>query len=161
MYKLARRYIFILLVIIPFFSLLINSVGTAQALADSNNTTNTTSTVNCDKGVLITLTDEIRTKQNIKAGTCVSDIGFAMYSKIFINQLIPLLLFAALILIIWSGVQYMTSGINAEAQKAAKVRIMGIVIGAIFFILSNLILNIVSPKILKPPPAEAPKAVTN
>jgi len=47
----------------------------------------------------------------------------------------------ALIMIIFSGVQYMYSGISPDAQKGAKNRIIGIVTGIVILYLIQAILN--------------------
>lgn len=65
---------------------------------------------------------------------------FQGYVKGIIEHFMPVVVFAAVILIIWSGVEYMISGDDAGRAKKAKERIVAVVGGLIFFVLMKYIL---------------------
>ncbi|MBU6389503.1 hypothetical protein KGQ71_03230 [Patescibacteria group bacterium] len=75
---------------------------------------------------------------NPPAGTCPKN--FTEYMTVFINQLIPLIEFLALVMVVYSGIQYMISNTD-KGKTAAKQRIIGILIGIAFFIVARLILD--------------------
>ena len=89
--------------------------------------------------VLITVHDPKST-----AGDCSQDIDFYTYLNEFINQLVPYVMIIALIMITYSGFQYMMGGAAGDVASA-KARITGILGGIIFFFLIRLILNQVAP----------------
>ena len=89
--------------------------------------------------VLITVHDPKGT-----AGDCSQDIDFYTYLNEFINQLVPYIMIIALIMITYSGFQYMMGGAAGDVASA-KARITGILGGIIFFFLIRLILNQVAP----------------
>ncbi|MCC2631746.1 MAG: hypothetical protein K0S20_445 [Patescibacteria group bacterium] len=80
---------------------------------------------------------------------CVQKLGFIEYLTALLTQVMPLVFFIALIMIIWSGVQYMLSGFNpGQAGKQAgkaKERIVGILFGVAFFLVVGLLINQLAP----------------
>lgn len=66
---------------------------------------------------------------------------FEGYINTVLEKYFPFILFIAMIMIVYSGVQYMLSGFDPNAQKLAKQRILGILGGLIFYLLIQLILN--------------------
>ena len=82
------------------------------------------------------------------AGNTCEDIPFEVYISALLSTLFPYVLFAALIMIVFSGVQYMSSALSgADGTKAAKTRIGAVLGGVIFFFLIRIIVNLVSPTI--------------
>lgn len=76
---------------------------------------------------------------------CVPPGGFVAYANEVLAENSNYIYYAALVMVVFSGVQYMTSGFSPEASKQAKNRIVGIVIsGLIFFILMENILRLLS-----------------
>lgn len=75
--------------------------------------------------------------------SCIT-IPFDLYLGVLLTTLVPYILFVALIMIVFSGVQYMGSALSGDATKAAKQRIGSVLIGVIFFFLIRLILNQIS-----------------
>ena len=69
------------------------------------------------------------------------------YLDAFLSENLTLIMFIALIMIVASGIQYMLSGFSPEAAKLAKQRIIGILVGILFFLLIRLLLNQISPGI--------------
>ncbi len=69
---------------------------------------------------------------------------FTSYLNALINDNITLVMLVALAMIVYSGVQYMSSGFSASAQKDAKARIMGILTGVVFYLLIRLILSLLT-----------------
>ncbi len=63
------------------------------------------------------------------------------YAQAIINDNIGYIFTIALIMIIYSGVEYMYSGFSPDKQKSAKQRIIGIITGLVFFLLLQVILN--------------------
>lgn len=98
-----------------------------QAMADSTT---------CSTGVLVD-------------SSCANDpnYNFANYVGDFMKKNFPFILLIALVMIIFSGVQYMTSGFTPDAQKQAKNRIIGILTGVVFYLLIDLILAQISPSL--------------
>jgi glycerol uptake facilitator-like aquaporin len=82
------------------------------------------------------------------------------YLDALLNENLTYIMFVAFIMIIASGVQYMLSGFAPDGAKKAKERIVGILIGVIFFLSIRLILNQISGGISLPdsaaPVKEAP-----
>jgi hypothetical protein len=83
---------------------------------------------------------------NVGTGGSCDSVDFTTYLNTFLNQIIPYILLIAMIMIVFSGFQYMTSGLTGDT-KAARSRIIGIITGVIFFFLIRLILNQVAPGI--------------
>lgn len=79
--------------------------------------------------------------------TCPTNLSFGQYLELLLKELIPLILFLAMIMIAWAGVQYMLSGFKPENATKAKQRIVGIVVGAVFLMSIGVIINWVSPDI--------------
>ena len=77
----------------------------------------------------------------------VEQPNFGCYINQFLLDIIPHVLTIAMIMIVFSGVQYMASGVTADGQKAAKQRIVGIVVGIMFFFAIRFILNQLSENI--------------
>jgi hypothetical protein len=76
---------------------------------------------------------------------CVQEFGFIRYLTELLTQVMPLVFFIALIMIIWSGVQYMLSGFNPGQAGKAKERIVGILFGVAFFLVVGLLINQLAP----------------
>jgi small-conductance mechanosensitive channel len=76
---------------------------------------------------------------------CVQKLGFIEYLTALLTQVMPLVFFIALIMIIWSGVQYMLSGFNPGQAGKAKERIVGILFGVAFFLVVGLLINQLAP----------------
>lgn len=75
-------------------------------------------------------------------GVCnVNNVSFEVYLKLILQKIIPYIIFLAMVMIVYSGVQYMLGGINAENTKKAKARIVGILVGIMFFIFIGFILR--------------------
>ena len=91
--------------------------------------------------VLVTIKDT--DKKNI---TNCNNIDFTTYLDAALDQLIPYIMIVALIMIVYSGFQYMVSGITGDI-KAAKTRIVGILGGVVFFFLIRLVLNQITPNL--------------
>ena len=87
---------------------------------------------NCASGVLV-------------SDPCTNIESFSTYLNHFLDQNLPLILFTALVLIVYSGVQYVLLGAVPEGQKAAKQRILGVLGGLVFYLLIKLILNQLAP----------------
>lgn len=79
-------------------------------------------------------------------GTSCNDIGFYTYLAAIYNQILPYVMIIALIMITFSGFQYMMGGVAGDVA-AAKVRIAGVLGGIIFFFLIRLILNQLAPNL--------------
>lgn len=94
--------------------------------------------------VLVTITDT--DKKNI---TDCGNVGFTAYLSALWNQMVPYIMLIALVLIVFSGFQYMMSGVSGDT-KIAKTRIAGILGGIIFFFLIRLILNQIAPNLYLP-----------
>jgi hypothetical protein len=73
--------------------------------------------------------------------TKCTQTSFSDYLDAIMNEVLPFILFIALIMIVASGVQYMTSGFSPEAQKLAKQRIVGVLSGVIFLFLLQFVLS--------------------
>ena len=56
----------------------------------------------------------------------------------------------SILVVIWAGFLYMTSGGNPETTKTAKEYLTGAVIGIALIFLSYLILNTLSPQLVNP-----------
>jgi hypothetical protein len=74
-----------------------------------------------------------------------NNVPFSLYFSTVLSSLFPYVLFIAFIMIVFSGIQYMTSGLSADNTKAAKQRIIGILSGVILFFLIRLIINQITP----------------
>lgn len=72
------------------------------------------------------------------------DSGFFCYVSVFMNQKFGFILFLALIMIVFSGVQYMSSGFSPGGEKVAKERLMGIITGLVFFLITRMIVAAIS-----------------
>ena len=73
---------------------------------------------------------------------------FDEYIQAVLKENFKYVLFIAFLMVVYSGVQYMLSGIaNAEAQKLAKQRILGILAGLVFYILMQFLINLMVPNI--------------
>jgi hypothetical protein len=75
---------------------------------------------------------------------CVPSGGFISYANEVLAENGSYIYYAALVMVVFSGIQYMTSGFSPEASKQAKGRIIGIISGLIFFILLGNILRLIS-----------------
>ena len=77
--------------------------------------------------------------------SCVSnDTTFSLYLSDFFSSNLDFIFILALVMIVFSGVQYMTSGFSTDASKQAKQRIIGIIGGVFFYFLTTLILKQIS-----------------
>lgn len=102
-------------------------------------------------GVLVyfvcdTITGEVTGIKASAGSTTVHENNFEGYINAVLEKYFPFILFIAMIMIVFSGVQYMLSGFDPNAQKLAKQRILGILGGLIFYLLIQLILNQLLPK---------------
>ena len=79
---------------------------------------------------------------------CVDDLSFNQYLRKLLIQLIPLILFFAMIMIVYSGIQYMFSGFKPDQAGKAKQRIVGILIGVLFFLIISILIKQLSPELL-------------
>jgi uncharacterized membrane protein len=61
--------------------------------------------------------------------------GIAAYLTEFLNKVMPIVITAAIVMVVYSGIEYIFSSTNPENTKKAKQRIYGIIGGLIFFIL--------------------------
>lgn len=95
-----------------------------------------TPTPSCDPGVL---TSQV----------CPGE-SFSQYINRFLSENLDTILFIAMVMIAYSGVQYMSSGFSADAQKIAKQRIMGIIGGVIFYLLLTAIVSMVTANLASP-----------
>lgn len=80
--------------------------------------------------------------------TVISDctkIRFRTYVGLLMNAVMPIVLFIGMIMIVYSGLQYMQAGLTPEAQKIAKARIISVLAGVMFYFLIDLILAQISP----------------
>ena len=99
---------------------------------------------NC-KLVLVTINVTDPSKPNYISGvTDCANIGFYPYLNAAVDQLVPYIMIVALVMITYSGFQYMMGGAAGDV-KSARARITGILGGIIFFFLIRLILNQVAP----------------
>jgi hypothetical protein len=71
--------------------------------------------------------------------------NFWSYINAIMAENFPIIMFIALAMIVFSGVQYMNSGFSPDGAKAAKQRIGGILAGVVFYILLQMILNQITP----------------
>jgi hypothetical protein len=92
----------------------------------------------------------------IVPGVC-TDQGFATYLSGMISGLMPLILFIAVVLVAWSGVQYMLGGATKDSSSKAKQRITGVLGGVIFFLLISFILSRIAPDIISTNPTPQKK----
>lgn len=92
--------------------------------------------------------------QGVLVSGCTDSLTFSQYLTQILSEIMPFLLFIAMIMIAASGVQYMFGGLNPDQSKKAKQRIIGIVIGALFFFSINLILQQMAGGINIDPPTE-------
>lgn len=105
--------------LLPSLTLLIPAIAKADAVSQNN----------CAVGVLV-------------SGNCVNQtMSFPAYISKLLEQNFPLILFAAFLMVVFSGVQYMLSGAAPEGQKAARQRILGILGGLAFYLFIKLILH--------------------
>ena len=105
--------------LLPIFALLAPAVALADGASQNN----------CAVGVLV-------------PGDCVNQsLSFPNYIETLLTQNFPLILFAAFLMVVFSGVQYMVSGATPEAQKSARQRILGILGGLVFYLFIKLILH--------------------
>lgn len=65
--------------------------------------------------------------------------NFEGYIDGFYAATMPIIITIAVLMIIYSGVQYIASGVNPESGKAAKERITSIILGLIFYALLHYI----------------------
>jgi hypothetical protein len=75
--------------------------------------------------------------------------GFGAYVSQLLEKLMPIVYTIVVAMIIWSGVEYITSGTNPEAAKRSKNRIIGVIIGLIFFVLMRGIVSLTSSRAQK------------
>lgn len=73
-----------------------------------------------------------------------SNVDFTTYLKELIDQVLPFVIFLAMVMVVFSGVQYMFGGLSAEQTKKAKARIWGVLGGVLFFLSIALILTLIS-----------------
>lgn len=73
--------------------------------------------------------------------------SFFGYLNLVMKNNTAILIAAAVILVVFSGVQYMLALGSTSGQTAAKQRIIGIVVGIIFFTLLRFTLSILSPSL--------------
>lgn len=64
---------------------------------------------------------------------------FSDYVDKFYATTVPIIITIAVLIIIYSGVQYISSGVTGGDNKAAKERISGVIWGLIFFVLIKYI----------------------
>lgn len=67
----------------------------------------------------------------VSGGTGLSNTPLPQMIGTFINVLLSILGIVLLILIIWSGIQWMTAGGNTDAVSEAKQRLINAVIGLV------------------------------
>ena len=71
---------------------------------------------------------------------CAQD-GFQNYLSAFLHDNLSFIFLIALVMIVFSGLQYMNSGFSPDALKNARARILGILTGVIFLVLIELLVN--------------------
>jgi len=71
---------------------------------------------------------------------CTQD-GFQNYLNAFFHDNLAFIFLIALVMIVFSGVQYMNSGFSPDALKTARQRILGILGGVVFLLIIELLLN--------------------
>jgi hypothetical protein len=77
---------------------------------------------------------------------CIPDnAGFFTYIDLVLTQNRSYIIAGAVIIVVFSGLQYILALGNAAEQTKAKQRITGIVIGVIFFTLIRFILSLLAP----------------
>jgi len=93
---------------------------------------------------------------DIKEGNCsprgvltnCPQTTFGDYIRAVLKDDMGYIVTAALLMIIYSGVEYMLSGIGSpDGQKKAKQRILGILSGVALLLLIDLILNQLAPNL--------------
>ncbi len=101
-----------------------------------------------DTGCLIVgPTGPIKGHKGVLVDCIPPNVSFFEYIGLVMKENTALLIAAAVILVVFSGVQYMLALGSTAGQGAAKQRIVGIVVGIIFFTLIRFILSILSPSL--------------
>jgi hypothetical protein len=70
--------------------------------------------------------------------------NFSCYISLLLKQNMPYVILVAVVLVVISGVQYMLAMGNSSEQGKAKQRIVGTLIGIIFYTLISYILPLIS-----------------
>ena len=121
------------------------SQGMNVCVAKSDPATNL---AGCTKeGVLISLSRLGTSASNYGSPDCIEHLQFKTYLRIFLDENFPLVMFAAVAMVIVAGLQYMLSGFTPGEAAKAKLRIVGIITGIVFYLLIRLILNLLKPGI--------------
>jgi len=76
-----------------------------------------------------------------------NNVPFKVYISALLDSLVPWIFTLAIVMIVFSGVQYMASSVGGGDTKAAKQRIIGSIIGVAFYFLIRLVLNQIAPDI--------------
>jgi len=76
-----------------------------------------------------------------------TNVPFNVYLSAVLDSLVPWIFTLAIVMIVFSGVQYMASAVGGGDTKAAKQRIVGSIIGVAFFFLIRLVLNQITPNL--------------
>ncbi|MBI2355935.1 MAG: hypothetical protein HYV13_01860 [Candidatus Doudnabacteria bacterium] len=91
-------------------------------------------------------------------GTCPADAtpgtacnSFGYLFTFFIRQLLVVAGVLAIFFIIYSGFQYITSGVNEEWAEAGKKGLRNAIIGLSIIILSYIIVSVINNALSKPP----------
>jgi hypothetical protein len=86
-------------------------------------------------------------KEGVLAKCIPKDATFFQYVSIVLRDNTPYIVAAAVVIVVFSGVQYAAAMGTTGEQSKAKERIIGVVIGIIFFTLIRFILTLLSPTI--------------
>lgn len=78
---------------------------------------------------------------------CDPNKGYDNYIKDLLSNMMPVVFTLALALVVYSGIQYMMGGLSPDNSKKAKQRIIGSLIGIIFYLLIRFFANLISPDI--------------
>jgi hypothetical protein len=115
------------------FSVLTSPLQTIRAADATSGTTPTTQEA-CPK---IAGTTGVLTKTQIGG-------GLNCYIAAALSENMPYIILFAIILIVWSGIEYMLSGTGITQAAKAKERLIGIISGLIFYFLIWFLLSLLT-----------------
>jgi hypothetical protein len=85
-----------------------------------------------------------KTERGVLISHAVTVGGFNCYVYTLLNENMPYVMIIAIVLIIFSGVQYMFAAGTPTAQGTAKQRVFGILGGLLFYFLIRYILKLIA-----------------
>lgn len=147
--KLSRLFVSLLVFLSLVFTLAPNLVFAEVKVPPQQGPVKPPSTQKCKpdtstRGVLIDHPFKTGVVNEGINGTVTYESGFDCYLNALLTQNMPYVILIALVLIIWSGIEYMLGGLSGGAPGKAKERIIAVLSGVAFYFLITYILNLLT-----------------